>query len=339
VANAWEKREAFTIAQGVAGVLAVRDELSIDETIPTKGYKLISSLEAMFKADEYLFDNDLTVTGKEGRIILQGTVDTEFERTRVMERISSLGIEAYDNRIEICPVARGYVRNEPGFVKDGEIEKAISDIIRMDERLHPLDCEILIEDGCVTLQGTIQDIYQKWFLEQDILNVCGVQFVYNGLIPRSETRPEGDISRDVDRMLRSIPCLPLADVGFTCNGGDVILDGTVSNAEGKVLLEGIAARVAGVKSVVSRLSIEYPRVSAVSSSVQGNDPSPSGLINWSMDVGNDAFQIYVDRGRKTITIRGEAHDMEQKYRAEHLIRLRAPDNFSIINDIRIAGYL
>ncbi|MGA1796659.1 MAG: BON domain-containing protein [bacterium] len=338
VANAWEKREALCVAQGVVGVLAVRDELVVDDTISLSGPERMAALEAMLKADEYLFDNALTVTCKDGRVILRGTVDAAFEKARAEGRIASLGIEACDNRLDVCPVPGGYERSESASLKDAQIEKAIREIIRMDERLHPLDCEFLIEEGCVTLQGTIQDIYQKWFLEQDILNVCGVQFVYNGLTPRTETRQDKDISRDVERTLHSLLGLARADAGFACKGGEVVLDGTVSNVEGKILMEGIVERIAGVKTVVSHLRIEYPRVSPTAASVQGNDPSPAGLINWSMDVGNSAFRICVDRQRKTITITGEANDQEQKYRAENLIRLRAPDNFSIINDIRIAGY-
>ena len=54
-----------------------------------------------------------------------------------------------------------------------------------------------------------------------------------------------------------------------------------------------------------------------------------------MDIGNSIFQISVDRPHKTVTIRGDVKDLEQKNRAEHLVRLRASDNFSIINEISI----
>ena len=66
----------------------------------------------------------------------------------------------------------------------------------------------------------------------------------------------------------------------------------------------------------------------------GKYPSPS-LLQWKIEVGNKIFQIFVNRADETITIRGEADDWEEKDKVEHVIKLRAPTNFQIINEIDI----
>jgi hypothetical protein len=63
--------------------------------------------------------------------------------------------------------------------------------------------------------------------------------------------------------------------------------------------------------------------------------SPPDILQWNVEVNNRIFQIYVDRELKTITIRGEAENLQEKERVEYVIKLRAPTNFHFINEIEI----
>lgn len=61
----------------------------------------------------------------------------------------------------------------------------------------------------------------------------------------------------------------------------------------------------------------------------------SNLLNWDMEIKNKIYHIHVNRSRKTITIWGEAEDWKEKDNVEHIIELRAPDSFEILNKIKI----
>lgn len=61
----------------------------------------------------------------------------------------------------------------------------------------------------------------------------------------------------------------------------------------------------------------------------------SHLMKWDIEVEKNSFHICVNRNEKTITVRGEAEDLEQKDKVEQIIELRAPSNFQIINKIDI----
>lgn len=59
------------------------------------------------------------------------------------------------------------------------------------------------------------------------------------------------------------------------------------------------------------------------------------LLRWSIEVDDKPFQVTINRDKETITIEGEAEDRDQKDKVEHVIRLRAPNGFRIINEIKI----
>jgi len=61
----------------------------------------------------------------------------------------------------------------------------------------------------------------------------------------------------------------------------------------------------------------------------------SHLMKWDIEIEENYFHICVNRNEKTIIFMGEADDLEQKDKVEHIIELRAPSNFQIINKIDI----
>jgi murein L,D-transpeptidase YafK len=63
----------------------------------------------------------------------------------------------------------------------------------------------------------------------------------------------------------------------------------------------------------------------------------SNLLDWDVEIKNKIYHIYVNRSKKTVTIGGEAEDWKEKEKVEHIIELRAPDNFEIINKIEITN--
>jgi len=167
------------------------------------------------------------------------------------------------------------------------------------------------------------------------LNVSGVQSVDNALISQEIIRSDAHIIMDIERFLQSKSNLAALDILITCNAGDVTLEGKITTIAEKAMLKGIIGNVSGIKEVFSHLQIEVPKVSYYQFTGMNKIENSSDSMDWDMDIGNNMFRISVDRLHKTITIRGDVKEMEQKYRAEHLLRLRAPEEFSIINEIGI----
>ncbi len=61
----------------------------------------------------------------------------------------------------------------------------------------------------------------------------------------------------------------------------------------------------------------------------------SSVLEWKIKIDNKDFYIIVDRDIETIIIRGIVDCWEEAKRVEHIVRLRAPNTFRIINAIVI----
>jgi len=60
------------------------------------------------------------------------------------------------------------------------------------------------------------------------------------------------------------------------------------------------------------------------------------ILQWDIEIANKSFQIYVNRGEEFVVIQGEAEDWKEKEKVEHVIKLRAPSDFQVINEIKIS---
>ena len=103
----------------------------------------------------------------------------------------------------------------------------------------------------------------------------------------------------------------------------------------KDMAERIVTRITGVKGISNQLQVIVAEA-WVNPSVNDGGRHRPGLMTWNLEVGNKTFLICVNRENGTITIRGVVEDPEQKDRAEHILKLRAPGNFQIINEIEVS---
>ena len=335
VANEWEREEALHTAKGILGVFSVTDHLVIDSNIRLSNIQYTDAIKAMVKYDPYCFDDAINIRTDADIIIIEGTVDTSFEKNRLETMVAKLGIENIKNQIEIEGNIPICVQKQEWNGDDREILNTIKAMIEMDERIAPQDFNIFVNNGNVTLYGTIQDIYQKWFLEHDVLSVFGVQRVENTLMTQNTTRTDEDIIKDLKRILHSEPSLATSDIMMTCHDGTVVLTGTTDSNMNRILVERIAAQISGIQDINNHMRIVYPSLATSVINKNGNDPN---ILIWDMHVGHETFRIYVDQNSKTIIIRGQATCEDEKNKAEQILQLRAPEHFKIINEISIGNY-
>lgn len=329
-ANPWEKEEIIRSVKGISGVVSVREERILNTKTDTPERMLADAVKGMFREDEYLFDDKLDICLQNGTVIVEGTVDTAFEMSRAVMKIASFGVRAIENRISIHDDRNGYQQRAAIYFSDPDIEKSILDAIYLDKRIDSHDLSILVEDGSVKIDGMVRDIYQKDFLQQDIMNVSGVRSIENLLTSEKGNRDDKAMLMDFQRLLETVPDLIGSDIKVECRGGEIILYGSTDSNINKLMAEEIAKKIEGIKGVINNVEIEE-RIEVASFSKKGMSDS----INWSMDVDKEVFQIHVNRSGRVIIISGDAKDTKQKSRAEELLRLRSPKGFSIRNDIRV----
>ena len=58
---------------------------------------------------------------------------------------------------------------------------------------------------------------------------------------------------------------------------------------------------------------------------------------WSIELKDKNFNIYINRDNETVTIQGNVNFREEKQEIENIIKVRAPSNYKIINIIDICN--
>jgi osmotically-inducible protein OsmY len=114
---------------------------------------------------------------------------------------------------------------------------------------------VAVEDGVVTLSGSVTSLRQAVAAERLVKRVDGVRSIANGLqIRMRNERTDTDIAREALHRLRNNVAVPLS-VQAIVRDGHIRLDGTVSWEHQRAAAETAVRYLAGVKSVSNDIQL------------------------------------------------------------------------------------
>jgi osmotically-inducible protein OsmY len=148
---------------------------------------------------------------------------------------------------------------------DVEIQRDVLDELDWDPEVAVTDVGVEVDDGVVTLTGTVESFLKKWAAERAALRVDGVRAVVNHIqvIPKGiGTRTDTDIARAVATALEENPSVPSDRIKVRVEEGRVTLEGDVDWHYQRREAEESTRRVAGVKSVINLVTVQQPSVSS-----------------------------------------------------------------------------
>lgn len=143
--------------------------------------------------------------------------------------------------------------------KDEQIKKDVTDQLYWDSRVDASDVDISVQDGVVTLSGTVPSFRSLDAAYDDAVTVVGVLRVVNDLtidyttVVNLPTDDELEIS--VNETLRTNPDVESSEIDVTVNTGVVTLKGTVPTYWQKLDAETTASRLLGTTEVVNNLGV------------------------------------------------------------------------------------
>ena len=114
--------------------------------------------------------------------------------------------------------------------------------------------EIVVTDGWVTLDGDVEEEYQKEDAETTVSKVIGVRGITNNIAVKQKVRP-ADITLHIERVFQRSAMRHAQDIHVVINHGKVILSGIVRAWIEKADAEEAAREVPGVTEVENRLEI------------------------------------------------------------------------------------
>lgn len=183
-----EKEVAPLIAGTIRGVEGVTNNLSIAPSL-SKDDHIQASVEQVLGPIHLKEENRLTVNVEKGVVTLGGTVLSHQDSRRARQAAENVpGVVEVHNVIKVVSQNR----------MDEDIEEDVVSYLMSSPIVNERDVEVKVQDGVVTLEGTIDHLVHRTALQIDIENITGVKEVEVGkLIPEHRTASTAEFSNDL----------------------------------------------------------------------------------------------------------------------------------------------
>ena len=302
--DSWsEKVLCRTVASGVRGVREVRDETVLTPAESRPDFEVLSDVERRLENDVWIDAEPLDVRVEGGVAIITGPVGSLAERDRIATRAWVNGV----SRVDTSGVQVRWWAAEPGHrterypdIPDTRIETAVRDAFLYDPRVFSFQPDVHVENGVVTLTGTVDSAAARRAAEDDARNTTGVWRVRNFLKVRPDAEVDDErLTAEVRAALLRDPWVDRYDVTVSADDGRVVLRGSVDSPFERDHAERLAERVTGVREVANRLTVDLVTISAKSDAAIRMDIEDE--LMWSPFVDGDDVTVRVDDGVATLT--------------------------------------
>lgn len=313
VDNWAEKRFAERLARGVKGVSEIENNISVSYDTTRPDSEIMAEVEGALEWDPYVDHHLIDVSVDNGKVMLSGTVGSAAEKTRARSDAWLAGARSVDAEdLEVEPWAQGTLERKAETVlkPDSEIREAVKDALLYDPRVVSLTVDVMVENGEVTLDGTVEDLRAKKAAADDARNTVGVWRVENGLRVRPSTSlSDSEIEDRIEAALIRDAIVERYDLGVVVRNRKAYLYGMVDSYYERERAEDVASAVQGVVDVENNLGVDYTWA-------WKNDEEIASDIEdeffWSVFVDGDDIVVTVEDGVATLS--GVVEDW-QEYKA------------------------
>jgi osmotically-inducible protein OsmY len=193
--------------------------------------------------------SDITVAVDNGVVTLGGEVSTlamKFTVERDAEHVS--GVRAVVQHLNVR-LPDTHVQS------DGDLAQRIADALRWDVEVPDDKVTATVENGWVTLAGTVDRDYQRVSAERAVRYLQGVRGVTN-LVALNPSEVSNDVKRRIEAALKRSAETDARHIAVEAAGGAVTLRGTVHSATERREATRAAWAAPGVYSVKDSLSVD-----------------------------------------------------------------------------------
>lgn len=289
---------------------------------------IVQAIETEMITDGAVPGHAIYVTSDEGIVTLTGSVDNALARERAL-RIArtTRGAKAVINRIVVAPVLRS----------DGQIRSDVIRALSADPATESWEIRTKVNNGTVTLEGTVDSWAEKRLAKQVAAGVRGVREIRNDLVvSHDDERADGEIEADIERRLEMDVWVGDALIDVHVDDGRVRLDGQVGSAFEKTRAAS-DAWVAGVQSVddsdlevTSWLDDRMRRERVANPTDQEIEAAIENAFLYDPRV--HPFTPDVDVSYGTVTLTGFVNNLAAKHAA-------AQDARNVVGVVRVHNYL
>jgi osmotically-inducible protein OsmY len=211
---------------------------------------------------------------------------------------------------------------------DVEIQQDVLEELRWDPEVEPSDVGVEVDDGVVTLTGTVDAFIQRWAAERAALRIAGVRAVANDIVVKPPgTRTDTDIAKDVADALESNSLVPQGRIKVMVEDGWVTLEGEVEWWRQREETEDAVRRIRGVEGVTNLIIVKPVQTDVSPDEIKRG--IERALVRTA-ELDASRIQVMVEGGHVTLT--GTVHSWAERVVAEQAA-WRAPGVTSVTNRI------
>jgi osmotically-inducible protein OsmY len=138
-----------------------------------------------------------------------------------------------------------------------DLQEEIIEALAFNPRVDASNLGVIVDEGVVTLTGTVPSLIAKWDAQETVKNVLGVRGIVDQIVvdlPGEYVRTDRDIALAIEHRFASNVFIP-SSVQFMVKNGDVTLTGEVEAYYELAEAAAEARRVTGVNSVFNLLTV------------------------------------------------------------------------------------
>lgn len=185
--------------------------------------------------------------------------------------------------------------------RDEVLKKDVIDQLFWDDRVDASEINVSVENGTVTLKGTVGTYSAKGAASTDAWAIEGVSSVNNNLTveyPETfEVPTDDEIKANVETSLSLNLSIDVSDIDVAVTAGIVTLEGSVDAYWKKVRAENIASGITGVLDIINKITI-VPTENFIDKDI-AQDIMDSISRNYKVNVDN--VDVKVEDGNVTLS--------------------------------------
>jgi len=205
--------------------------------------------------DGRIDDSDIHIGLRDGEVTLTGTVQSHAaRRAALLNAWSVLGVR---NVVDKLAVRRSPAGPAPG---DADVKHAAGSVLLWNREIDASAVEVDVEDGVVTLSGSVDAYWKKLAAEELVADLDGVAQVVDKLavVPTRSVRDEV-IAEDITRALDRSTAVDAGAINVSVERGVVTLAGDVGDWTALRSARDCATYARGVTDVRNNIVVRAER--------------------------------------------------------------------------------
>jgi osmotically-inducible protein OsmY len=212
-----------------------------------------TSIVDRLASDSRIDASSVKVVVNHGEVTLSGTVLTYFDKVNAKDITWYVsGVTKVKNDLDVSLPSTLPIHS------DIQIRESVENLLRWNAQIDHEKISVKVEDGQVTLEGSLSTYWQTRLAEEEASRVSGVVNIVNKLVvvPTEKISDEIIGERLMDRIEQSSP-MRVDDIGVRVRDGEVTLSGTLPSYSDWTSIYNTAVNTRGVTDVKDQLMISY----------------------------------------------------------------------------------